>query len=508
MIRSTRMYRFIYRILSISLLLSLCSSSLGAPASWAAMMMSPVNPKVTREARELLNTLYHVSGENIIAGQHDYLESPDDQNNKLNKISGQYAGLHGYELGAISGQTEDQIARQRSSVVDSAIRWYKAGGMVSITFHESLPGTAKAWSNVQKSISQSEFDKYVTPGTAEYGKLIQDLDSVAASLKKLSDAGVPVLWRPYHEMNGDWFWWGQKNHFNKLWNVMYDRFVNVHGLNNLLWVWSPNAPNGYAEPYSLYFPGLAKVDVLAIDIYNSDFRQSYYDGLLSLAQGKPIAIGESGELPDLEALEITQNKWAYMMTWGKMLTENNSASRISTFMNSGYVLSRDKLVLVQQNVSSFAKAAVPLENGLYGEYFSNAKLSGVPIMRKDDSIQFNWRNGSPELSIPKDFFSVRWTGKIQPLYSEKYTISTLSDDGIRVWIDGNLIIDSWFRQSWVERKGKIDLSAGQLYDIKVEYYEARGDSMVKLMWESPSQSKEIVPPGALFQPFSHVRTQK
>lgn len=535
--------------MSILLILSLLFSSLGLTPSLAAIQGAPVNSHATNEARELLNILYNVSGKNIIAGQHDYLESPDDLSGKLDKISGQYAALHGYELGAISGQTPSQVKQQRASVVNSAIRWSKSGGLVTITYHESLPGTRLTWSNVQKSISQAEFDKYITPGTPEYKLLIRDIDDVAASLQKLSDAGVPVLWRPYHEMNGNWFWWGGKNDFAALWDIMYNRLVNVHGLNNLIWVWSPNAPNANSDAYAPYFPGLSKVDVLAADIYNNDYKQSYYDGLLRLAGGKPIAIGENGPLPSPLLLSGSQNRWAYFLTWGNMLTANNSLQAISSVMNSSVVVTKNKLQFVSRapaiSIGHPASSGQPASSdqsagsgspgspgspaaspgspagspaspaaltsglpsapsgtpasGLIGEYFSNVHLSGTPLVRMDRNIDFNWRSGSPDASIPKDYFSVRWSGKIKPLYSEKYTISTLSDDGIRVWVDGKLLINSWINQSWDERKGSIYLTSGRLYDIKVEYYESTGDSMARLMWQSPSQAKETVPSGALFQ---------
>ncbi|MFB5677204.1 glycosyl hydrolase [Paenibacillus terreus] len=310
------------------------------PADAAAL---PVNANASQEARSLLSYLSSISGKQLITGQHDYLESPDELNNKLRTISGSYAGLHGYELGAISNQSAEEMARQRNNVISSAIQWDRKGGIVAMTFHQPLPGTARTWKNVQTKVTQEQFDKYVTPGTQEYNHLIADLDDVAVYLKKLRDANVPVLWRPYHEMNGDWFWWGKKNNFNQLWDIMYDRFVNVHHLNNLIWVWNPNAPNPYSAPYATVFPGLAKVDILAADIYDNDFQDSYYQGLLALSGGKPVAIGENGQMPSAEVL-AKQPKWVYIMTFGKLLTEQNSNSDIKTFMNANNTLTLPELV--------------------------------------------------------------------------------------------------------------------------------------------------------------------
>ncbi|WP_311077994.1 glycosyl hydrolase [Paenibacillus polymyxa] len=302
--------------------------------------MQPVNTYASAQARELYSYLLGISGEKMITGQHDYLESPDELSNKVQKISQVYVGVHGYEMGAISGQSAATEAAQRKNVVDSAIRWSRSGGIVTMTFHEALPGKPLTWANVQAKVIQAEFNKYVTPGTTQYNLLIADLDKVAVSLKQLRDAGVPVLWRPYHEMNGDWFWWGNKNNFNQLWNIMYDRFVNTHQLNNLLWVWSPNAPNSYTFPYTPKYPGDDKVDILAVDIYNNDFKQSHYEGLLGLAGDKLIAIGEHGEMPSSEVLQA-QPKWVYSMTWGKMLTEDNTTDQIQEYMNNPRSLTRD-----------------------------------------------------------------------------------------------------------------------------------------------------------------------
>ncbi|MGG4218403.1 glycosyl hydrolase [Paenibacillus jamilae] len=526
------LYRLIRHVLPVVMLFSLLPVGFGDSLSVVnAASLQPVNSDASTQARELYNYLLSISGKKTVTGQHDYLESPDELSNKIQKISQAYVGLHGYEMGAISGQSDTVEAAQRKNVVDSAIRWSRSGGIVTMTFHEALPGRPLTWANVQAKVSQAEFNKYVTPGTTQYNLLIADLDKVAVSLKQLRDAGVPVLWRPYHEMNGDWFWWGNKNNFNQLWNIMYDRFVNTHQLNNLLWVWSPNAPNSYTVPYTPKYPGDDKVDILAVDIYNNDFKQSHYDGLLGLARNKPIAIGEHGEMPSSEVLQA-QPKWVYSMTWGKMLTENNTTNQIQDYMNDSKSLTRDDvkngLAAIQQPGTDVptlpdegqsepipvppvvivppapAPPSVPdtvYVNGLRGEYFNNMDLNGSPVLTRTDSkLDYNWRAAAADPKVNADQFSVRWTGKIKPQYSETYTFTTISDDGIRVWVDGKLVIDSWFKQSWTERKGSIALEAGKMVDLKVEYYDEKGDAMARLMWESQHEAKAVVPGNALFLP--------
>ncbi|MCL6601675.1 MAG: glycosyl hydrolase [Paenibacillus sp.] len=461
--------------------------------------VAPVNPSASVEAQELLSYLVGLSGKGLLTGQHDYLERPDDFNAQLKDASGEYAVLHGYELGAINNQSKKVIASQRQAVVDSAIEWYDNGGIVAMTFHQNIPGTQPSWSNVSRGLRQDKFNAYVTPGTPQYKNLIADLDQIAFYLKQLRDAGVPVIWRPYHEMNGGWFWWGKKSNFTTLWDIMYDRFVNTHKLNNLLWAWNPNAPNEWSDPYLPYFPGSDKVDILAADIYNNDYNQIYYDSLLEIANGKPIGIGESGELPDPEMMSENQSEWVYMMTWGKLLTEKNSSQKIKSFMSSSYTVSRDKLVSRVPITDSPTNN--PSRNGLKGEYFNNANLTGTPVLnRSDNKIDFNWRGGSPGTGIGKDLFSVRWQGKIKPKYSEKYTFYSSSDDGVRVWVGDKLIIDSWNKQSGITREGNITLNAGTLYNIKVEYFENHGDASMRLKWKSSHQKETIIPQNALFNP--------
>ena len=128
------------------------------------------------------------------------------------------------------------------------------------------------------------------------------MDVIAGYLKQLRDARVPVLWRPYHEMNGDWFWWGGRSseHGTKvLYRQLFDRLARHHQLSNLVWIWSVDRPGPDAGPFEDYCPGTNYFDVAALDVYRNDFQQSYYDELLRLAAGKPLALAEVGPPPSV-----------------------------------------------------------------------------------------------------------------------------------------------------------------------------------------------------------------
>ena len=145
---------------------------------------------------------------------------------------------------------------------------------------------------------------------------------------------------------------------------------------------------------------------------------------------------------------------------------------------------------------------VGLGIGLRADYYDNIDFTGTRVRRVDPGINFDWAEGSPDPSLAPDTFSARWIGQIQPRFSETYTFSTVSDDGIRLWVDNQLIVDSWIDQSPTEHAGTIALQAGTLYDLKVEFYENGGGALAQLWWSSPSVSREIVPAAQLYPPAS------
>jgi Glucose / Sorbosone dehydrogenase/PA14 domain/Calx-beta domain len=138
-------------------------------------------------------------------------------------------------------------------------------------------------------------------------------------------------------------------------------------------------------------------------------------------------------------------------------------------------------------------------NGLIGEYYGTRDFQDLLLTRQNEVVNFNWTTGSPDPTINSNNFSVRWTGQIEALYSETYTFRTNSDDGIRVFINSQQVVDGFFDQGGLDFvQGTIALTAGQRYDIRVEYYERQGDASVKLQWFSPSQGLQVVPQSRLY----------
>ena len=146
-------------------------------------------------------------------------------------------------------------------------------------------------------------------------------------------------------------------------------------------------------------------------------------------------------------------------------------------------------------------------NGLKGEYYDNINFTNQVLTRTDATVDFSWGLGSPAGNIGSDTFSVRWSGQIEPLYSETYTFQTTSDDGIRLWINNQLVIDKFIDQAPTEHTGTISLNAGERYDIRLEYYERGGGAVSRLAWSSASQPFEIIPQSQLYSEPIEPNTQ-
>lgn len=139
-----------------------------------------------------------------------------------------------------------------------------------------------------------------------------------------------------------------------------------------------------------------------------------------------------------------------------------------------------------------------LVNGLLGEYYGTQDLTGDKLLaRTDNTVNFNWGTGSPNSAIGSNNFSVRWTGQVQPTTTGSYRFFVQADDGVRLWVNGKQLINDWRQTEVSERSGTISLTAGQKYDILLEYFEATGEASARLLWSGPSVSKRVIPQSRL-----------
>jgi hypothetical protein len=138
--------------------------------------------------------------------------------------------------------------------------------------------------------------------------------------------------------------------------------------------------------------------------------------------------------------------------------------------------------------------------GLRGEYYDNMDFTNLVATHAGEAVNFDWAMGAPDPSVGADTFSIRWSGKLLARYTGVTTFHTWSDDGVRLWIGSQLIIDDWVDHQAAEDVGNANLVAGQLYDIKLEFRENLENALIKLLWTGPCQPLEAVPATQLFPP--------
>lgn len=194
-----------------------------------------------------------------------------------------------------------------------------AGGVVTMAWHWRNPlevcVRGEIYECSKTPMSDEDLAKMLTPGTRENALMNADLDSIAGTFKRMAKRGIVILWRPLHEMNGDWFWWGQKKRYPELWDAMFDRLVNHNGVKNLIWVWGPDKAS--KGDVAAYFPKRFKPDFIGADVYAD--RQDHPEFLAAQTAytkltNAPFAFAEVG-IPPSEAI-VADTKPAWILLWG------------------------------------------------------------------------------------------------------------------------------------------------------------------------------------------------
>lgn len=211
--------------------------------------------------------------------------------------------------------------------------------------------------------------------------------------------------------------------------------------------------------------------------------QSFWIGLNDrLTEGE--FVWASGE-------QVTYTNWAP----GEPNDFNGAQDEVR--MNHAVGLQWDDFSQTESNLVGIIEIGSPPpaapQAGLLGEYFDNQDFTELTVTRVDQTVNFDWGTGSPDPSIVNNNFSIRWTGQVLAEFSETYTFRTYSDDGVRLWIDDQLIIDQWNDHPATYHTGTVELQAGQLHDLRLEYYENGGNAVIGLEWSSASQTLEVVP---------------
>lgn len=385
------------------------------------------NPNANENAKRLYSYLKDCYGEKIITSQQEsvwrgYTEMEID-----------FIEEHTGKLPAMRGL--DFIDDAYLPVVKRAKQWHDMGVIVTICWHTGING--KGYRESQEDIP--DFEKLFTDGSEEQNAMLAVWDKAADALRRLQEQGVPVLWRPFHEFDGGWFWWGKggPEAFIRLWRMMYDRFTNKFGLNNLIWAlgYSGQVKEGW-------YVGDEYCDIVGSDAYDGSTNRIGWERLMKITGGKKIlAFHECGNLPEIESFDRDGCLWSWFMIWHtKYLTENNK-DVLKEVYNSDIAITLDKLpkgevkvkeqrIFVNQAgyfINDLKKAVLNFE----AEEFIVENVAHDPIF-KGKCTHFGCDRLSGDDVYIADFSSLLGEGKyrvrVGNVYSDTFMISDSSCD--------------------------------------------------------------------------------
>lgn len=267
------------------------------------MTRSLSNPQALAVAQRVYDLICTLDGK-CLTGQMEsqWCQTAEHEINFLTAVTGRMPAIRGLDF----------MDNDFLGVTERARNWWARGGIVTICWHT---GSDFASGYPQCKDSELDWDAAFTPGTEQHRHLLEGMDRAVPYLQRLQEWGIPVLWRPFHEMDGAWFWWGRggASYFVRLWRLMYDRYTNVHHLNNLIWVLGFSDATKDLAPW---YPGDDVVDILGGDSYQGGAQGDLYRACARVApSGMPIVFHECGQIPTRAEMDATNAPWAYFMVW-------------------------------------------------------------------------------------------------------------------------------------------------------------------------------------------------
>lgn len=310
-------------ILAIAMLLF----SVGGHA--AGMRRKLSNRKASKEAKALYKQLLRVHEDGKILSGQMWAPWGIDEIEYVHNVTGKYPVVRGHDL-----IHEGSNAREVELMID----WYRRGGIPTLMWHWGAPTKGEGYEQSKMTIDVA---RCFEEGTPEYKAMWADLERVAGWLEKLKEAQVPVLWRPMHEFDGRWFWYGKGGGqlFVKLWQTMYDYFTRVRKLDNLIWV-LPHSGNLDKS----YNPGREYYDIVGSDTYSKDEQGRLYHAIVNIhGDDLLIPLHECGTLPDPDECKRKGTMWMWWMLWHTShLTEHNK-EELKRIYNHQDVLTLDEM---------------------------------------------------------------------------------------------------------------------------------------------------------------------
>ncbi len=310
------------------------------------MITTPCDLQALPCVKQLLEFLNSIEGKHILTGQHTQ-SVPMEEAEHIYAVTGKYPAVCGFELLGYSPNICRETASEEClkevddayGTVECALEWARKGGIVTYTWHwfSPLGGKDKSFFSVNTDF---DAEKALETGTEENLAMIHDLDVMAEILRRFQNENIPILWRPFHEAEGSWFWWGAKGVriAAKLFRFMFHYFTKEKNIHNLVWVWNSPKPEGYV--------GDEYCDIVTRDLYpevhnHTDLAKEYEELHRVTDANKGMAVAELGVIPSAKALEQSRIPWLWYMTWSHefCLTENFTTNEaLKEMYHSSYAL--------------------------------------------------------------------------------------------------------------------------------------------------------------------------
>ena len=337
------------------------------------------SPNPSKEAKALYHYLQNVFGEKILSGQMNAQGGINEVEYIMN-VTAKQPAIQGFNL---------EFENTNQEKIQKGIDWWKAGGIPLYGWDWAAPTFSEGFENSKKEIA---IEKCFQEGTPEYKAFWKDLKSRADRLEKLRDAGVPVLWCPFPEANGNTFWWGKQGpvKFIKLWQTMYNYMVKERKLNNLIWIQS------FAETINRdWFPGNSYVDIIGLSSYDDNSapqQESFNKAEIIINKNfAPVAYEECAVIPDPDECKKTGAVWSWWMQRpAPYLTKMNQEYLSKVYYND--------LIITLNKLPDFVKdyGGETVKRTFYsGTFIPFDELKAFSLGKKSGSFSIN--NGQLEI---------------------------------------------------------------------------------------------------------------
>lgn len=339
----------------------------------------PVTPNATDETKWVYAYLLSNYGKHTLSGQHTLAEI-----SLVHDLSGKAPAILSEDFMDYSPSRIEHGANP-GQLTERVIQKAKEGHIVSFCWHWNAPSglmntkDRKWWSGFYTDATTFDIEATLADKDGrDYQLILRDIDTIAGELQKLKEAGIPVLWRPLHESEGGWFWWGAKGSgpFKELWRILFERLTIHHGLNNLIWVLTSEDEDWY--------PGDDVVDIIGVDAYPGDVRDTLalnWQRLFERFDGKKmIAITEFGGIPDIPSMHKLGIRWAYFASWqGDLGARHNPTDEVVRIYQDPTTINLEDLQ-ARHNMTSWGP--YPVSNGQVdtGSWLGVLDVTHAPIL--------------------------------------------------------------------------------------------------------------------------------